>query len=182
MYNDYVKTYNPSDKRLGWFLFTYTETNGKVHDLWDPKDAGKAVRCFKYVPDPNAVSASHGNDVPMIRYAEVLLNRAEALNEISGPTQEAVDLLNLIRARAGVPLYSIGDFTTKDQLRNALLDERGWEFVAEGMRRMDLIRHGKLISRAIARGATSAKDYMTLFPIPLDEIKANPALQQNPGY
>ncbi len=182
MYNDYVKTYDPNDKRLGWFLFTYTETNGKVHDLWNPKDAGRAVRCFKYVPDPNAVSASHGNDVPMIRYAEVLLNRAEALNEISGPTQEAVNLLNLIRARAGVTLYSLDNFSSKDALRNALLDERGWEFVAEGMRRMDLIRHGKLISRAIARGATSAKDYMTLFPIPLDEIKANPELEQNQGY
>ncbi len=88
----------------------------------------------------------------------------------------------MIRARAGVPIYSLNDFSTKDALRNALLDERGWEFVAEGMRRMDLIRHGKLISRAIARGATSAKDYMTLFPIPLDEIKANPKLEQNPGY
>ena len=85
VYNSWVATYDPNDKRLGWFLFNYTETNGKVHNLLDPKDAGKAVRCFKYVPDPAAVSESHGNDVPMIRYAEVLLNRSEALNEFEWP-------------------------------------------------------------------------------------------------
>jgi hypothetical protein len=182
VYNSWVSTYDPADKRLGWFLFTYTEKNGKVHHLTNASDAGKAVRCFKYVPDPDAVGASHGNDVPMIRYAEVLLNRAEALNEINGPTQEAVGLLNQVRARAGVHEFSVSDFASKEAMRNALLDERGWEFVAEGLRRIDLIRHGKLISRAVARGASNAKDYMTLFPIPLDEIKANPKLEQNPEY
>ena len=182
VYNDWVKTYDVNDKRLGWFLFTYTETNGKVHNLLDPKDVGRAVRCFKYVPDPAAVGASHGNDVPMIRYAEVLLNRAEALNELNGPTQESVNLLNQIRKRAGAPEYLIANFTSKDAMREALLKERGWEFVAEGMRRMDLIRQGKLISQAQARGVSGAKDYMTRFPIPLNEIKANPKLVQNTGY
>lgn len=182
VYNDWVKSYHPSDKRLGWFLFTYTDQNGIFHDLLNPLDAGRAVRCFKYVPDPEAIGIKHGNDVPMIRYAEVLLNRSEALNELSGPNQESVDLLNQIRKRAGVPEYSVSDFPTKDALRDTLLTERGWEFVAEGKRRMDLIRHGKLISRAIARGATNAKDYMTVFPIPLEEIKANPKLVQNAGY
>jgi len=182
VYNSWVQTYDPNDKRLGWFLFNYTEPDGTVHDLLNPADAGKAVRCFKYVPDPNAVSASHGNDVPMIRYAEVLLNRSEALNELNGPNQESVDLLNQIRNRAGVPEYVVSDFSSKDALRDTLLNERGWEFVAEGQRRMDLIRHGKLISKALARGASNAKDYMTLFPIPLNEIKANPKLVQNTGY
>lgn len=182
VYNDWVKTYDPKDKRLGWFCFNYTEPNGKVHDLLNPNDAGKAVRCFKFVPDPAGISEKHGNDVPMIRYAEVLLNRAEALNEINGPTQESIDLLNLIRKRAGVSDYTMADLTSKGIMRDALLKERGWEFVAEGMRRMDLIRQGKLISSAIARGATNAKDYMTRFPIPLNEIKANPKLVQNPNY
>jgi len=182
VYNDWVGTYHTSDKRLGWFIFSYTEANGKVHNLLDPLDAGKAVRCFKYVPDPDGIAHNHGNDVPMIRYAEVLLNRSEALNEISGPNQESVDLLNLVRARADVPLYNLSDFADKDDLRNALLDERGWEFVAEGQRRMDLVRHDKLISRAIERGANNAKDYMNLYPIPLNEIKANPNLEQNEGY
>lgn len=182
VYNDWVKTYDSIDKRLGWFLFSYTEPNGKVHDLSNANDAGKAVRCFKYVPDPIGVSEKHGNDVPMIRYAEVLLNRSEALNELNGPTQESIDLLNQIRRRAGVAEYNLASFSSKEALRSALLKERGWEFVAEGMRRMDLIRHGKLISSAIARGASGAKDYMTRYPIPLTEIKANPKLVQNTGY
>lgn len=182
VYNSWVQTYHPSDKRLDWFLFTYTEPNGTVHNLLDPNDAGRAVRCFKYVPDPAGVSASHGNDVPMIRYAEVLLNRAEALNELNGPNQESVDLLNEIRKRADVPQFLVSDFASKEVLRDALLEERGWEFVAEGMRRMDLIRHGKLITRAQSRGAENAQDYMTLFPIPHNEIEANPNLSQNPGY
>ena len=182
VYNNWVQTYNPNDKRLQWFLFNYTDVNGKYHNLLDPSDAGKAVRCFKYVPDPNAISQNNGNDIPVIRFAEILLNRSEALNEISGPNQESIDLLNQIRQRAGVPAYNLTDFLSKDALRDALLQERGWEFVAEGKRRMDLIRQGKLISRAQARGATTAKDYMTRFPIPLNEISANPNLQQNPGY
>ncbi len=182
VYNDWVQTYDPNDKRLGWMVFEYTDVNGVDHDLLNPSDAGKAVRCFKYVPDPDGVSQNMGNDVPMIRYAEVLLDRSEALNEINGPNQESVDLLNMIRTRAGVPNYSVSDFASKEAFRDAMLDERGWEFVAEGQRRMDLIRQGKLIERAQARGATSAKDYMTRFPIPLTEINSNPNLEQNEGY
>ncbi len=182
LYNDWVQTYHPNDKRLGWMLFEYTDVNGVHHNCLDPNDISRGVRCFKYVPDPDGVSQNHGNDVPMIRYAEVLLNRAEALNELNGPNQESINLLNRVRERAGVPLYHFSDFISKEELRNALLDERGWEFVAEGLRRMDLIRHGKLISRALARGASNAKDYMVKYPIPLIEIEANPNLEQNPGY
>ena len=182
IYNDWIETYHPNDKRLGWFLFSYTATNGKVVDLWNPLSVGRGIRCFKYVPDPNALGVPHGNDVPMIRYAEVLLNRAEALYELNGPSSESVTLLNQVRQRAGVPLYSVSDFNSKDALKDALLDERGWEFVAEGMRRVDLIRHKKLISRAVSRGAKNAKDYMTLYPIPQNEIDANPNLKQNMGY
>lgn len=183
VYNDWVKTYNPDDKRLEWFVFNYTDVNGKYHDLLNPSDAGKAVRCFKYVPDPNAISQNNGNDVPVIRYAEVLLNRSEALNELSGPNQESVDLLNQIRQRAGVPEYNLSDFSSKEAFRDSMLEERGWEFVAEGKRRMDLVRQGKLISKAQARGgATDAKDYKALYPIPANEISANPNLEQNAGY
>jgi hypothetical protein len=163
-------------------LFNYIDLNGVYHDLTLSSDPGKAVRCFKYVPDPDAISQNHGNDVPMIRFAEVLLNRAEALNELNGPNSESVNLINQVRSRSGVLLYQVNDFTSKDALRDALLDERGWEFVAEGMRRIDLIRHGKLISRAIQRGASNAENYMTRFPIPQKEINVNPNLEQNFGY
>lgn len=182
MYNDWVATYHPEDLRLGWFLFEYIDTDGQLQNLWDPLSLGRGIRCFKYQPDPDALATNHGNDVPMIRYAEVLLYRAEALNELQGPNQESVDLLNQVRERAGVPTYAVSDFDSKEEMRDAILGELGWEFVAEGKRRVDLIRHNKLISRAHERGATNAKEHMTVYPIPLNEIKANPNLVQNPGY
>lgn len=182
VYNDFVSSYDPADKRLGWYLFEYTDLKGVNHNLREPKDVGRAIRCFKYVPDPNAISQNNGNDIPMIRYAEVLLNRSEALNELNGPTQEAIDLINQVRSRAGVANYKVSDFVTKEAFRDAILNERGWEFVAEGLRRMDLIRQGKLISKAMARGAANAKDFKTIFPIPQSEINSNPNLKQNSGY
>lgn len=182
VYNDWVVTYHADDLRRGWFLWEYTDKNGDYHDLLDPDDKGRAVRCFKYVPDPDAVSSSHGNDLVMIRYAEVLINRAEALNEISGPNQESIDLINEIRIRANAPEFSVADFGSKEELRDAILEERGWEFVTEGLRRSDLIRHGKLIERAKARGVTHAAAHHALFPIPQAEINSNSNLEQNAGY
>lgn len=181
LYNDWVITYHPEDKRRGWMLWEYTDKYGVYHDLLDPNDVGRAVRCFKYVPDPDAVSSAHGNDIVMIRYAEVLMNRAEALNELNGPNQESIDLINAIRTRAGVPTFLVSDFGSKEELRDAILEERGWEFVAEGLRRSDLKRQGQLIPRAKARGA-NAEDYKELFPVPQAEMNANPNLVQNPGY
>jgi starch-binding outer membrane protein, SusD/RagB family len=182
LYHGFINSYHPEDKRLDWMLFEYTDINGMYHDCLDPEDVSRGVRCFKYVPDPNAISQNHGNDIPMIRYAEVLLNRAEALNEINGPNQESIDLINEIRSRANVPLYEISNFNSKEELRDKILDERGWEFVSEGLRRMDLVRQGKLISRARERGANNAADHMTRFPIPQAEINTNPNLEQNTGY
>lgn len=181
VYNDWVTTYHTDDKRRGWFLWEYTDKNGDYHDLLDPDDKGRAVRCFKYIPDPDAVSQNHGNDIVMIRYAEVMLNLAEALNEINGPNQESVDLLNEVRTRAGIPDLALSDFGSKEVLREAILVERGWEFVVEGLRRSDLIRQGKLIERANARGV-SAQAHHVLFPIPQAEMNSNPNLEQNTGY
>ena len=54
--------------------------------------------------------------MPILRYAEVLVNRAEALNEISGPNQESIDLLNQVRSRSNAPNYNLADFPTKESL------------------------------------------------------------------
>ncbi|MNL45844.1 SusD family protein [compost metagenome] len=66
-------------------------------------------------------------------------------------------------------------------MRDFLLAERGREFFSEGLRREDLIRHNKFIQSARDRGF-AAKDYQVLFPIPLQQIDANPNLSQNEGY
>ncbi len=145
---------------------------------------GKAlndVRSFKYWPDPNGVGENMGNDIVYIRYADVLLSRAEALNELNGPNQESIDLINQVRQRANTTLLKLADYTNKLLLRDFLLAERGREFFSEGLRREDLIRHGKFIQSAKERGY-AAKEYQVVYPIPLQQIDANPNLTQNEGY
>jgi len=121
-----------------------------------------------------------GNDFP-VRYADILLSHAEALNEINGPTQEALDLINAVRTKAGVPLLNLSDFGSKESLRDHILRERGWEFFSEELRRQDLVRHGKFIEFGKNRGKI-AFDYQVLYPIPQSEIDRNPNLEQNDGY
>ncbi len=182
-YTAFYKTFDPIDRRLKMFVTEYTDTKGKLQKLLEDAD-GKPLdnaRSFKYTPDPNAISQNHGNDIPVIRYADILLSRAEALNELSGPNQESIDLINQIRTRAAVPAIALGDFPSKEKLRDHLLKERGWEFFTEGKRREDQIRMGTFISSAISRGK-NAQPFHVLYPLPQAEIEANPNLKQNDGY
>jgi len=178
--------YDPDNGKYGWILKSYVDKNGDFIDLMGdeiiPGIEKKYPRSFKFTPDPNALGAVHGNDMPIMRYAEVLVSRAEALNELQGPNQESIDLLNEVRARAEAPLYQLSDFPSKEALRDQILVERGWEFFSEGLRRQDLIRHGLFISRAQERGVTLAQPHHVLYPIPQQEMDANDALEQNPGY
>ena len=167
-----------NDKRAILLLRHYVNTNNVAVNLLATADN---VRSLKYWD--NATVGNHsGNDVPIIRYADILLSRAEALNELSGPTQEALDLINQVRTRAGIANLSLTDATSKEVLRDLILRERAWEFYSEGLRREDLLRHNKFISSAIARGVTVAAEKHKLFPIPQTEIDANPACKQNEGY
>jgi hypothetical protein len=140
------------------------------------------TRSFRYWPGQNAIGFDHANDIPLIRYADILLSRAEALNELNGPTQEALDLINEVRERAGIYDLQLADFASKDQLRDHILKKRGWEFYDEAKRREDPIRQNRFIEYAIVRSAVKAKPYHVLFPIPQQEIDANPLCDQNDGY
>ena len=139
------------------------------------------VRSLKYWD--NATVGNHsGNDVPVIRFADILLSRAEALNELNGPSQDALDLINQVRVRAKINPLTLADAGDKETLRDLILQERAWEFYSEGLRREDLLRQDKFISSAIARGVTVAAEKHKRFPIPQAEIDANPACIQNEGY
>jgi starch-binding outer membrane protein, SusD/RagB family len=86
-----------------------------------------------------------GNNMILLRYADILLCKAEILNELSGPTKESVDLINRIRERAfqdDTHDLLLADYTTKEALRSAICDERLFELNNEGTRRPDLIRMG----------------------------------------
>ncbi len=172
----FLNTFEPDDERLDAFVFEYVNLAGDTVRLGEDD-----ARSFKYPEDPNGVGDVSGNDMPLVRYADILLTRAEALNELSGPNQESIDLINEVRSAAGVRPITLGEFSSQGALRDFILEERGREFHTEALRRQDLIRHGVFIERALERGKP-AFPHQTLFPIPQSEIDRNPELRQNEGY
>lgn len=176
VYSSFVDSFHPNDQRKQVIITEYQHVNGTTVKLG--KDD---ARSFKYQEDPGATGAANGNDAPAIRYAEVLLIRAEALNELQGPNAESIALINQVRKVAGVPPLTAAQAASKDALRDSILRERGWEFFTENRRRLDLLRHGKFIERARERGK-AAQPHHVLFPIPQRELDKNPNLKQNPGY
>lgn len=176
--DSFFNSFESGDVRKESILTSYINLQGSTINLLNADN----TRSFKHFPDGNAIGNDHGNDWPIVRYADILLSRAEALNEIHGPTQESIDLINLVRKRAKLGDILLSNFTTTGMLRDHILKERGWEFYDENKRREDLIRHDKFIEYALARGAINAKPYHTRFPIPQSEIDANRNCEQNPGY
>lgn len=178
LYDEFYYSFEDGDTRRERILTKYITTDGNTVDLLDQKDN---TRAMKFPPDPSAQGTFHGNDFPFIRFADILLSRAEALNEIEGPNQETIELINEIRYRAGLENIALSQYPTKESLRDHILDERRWEFWYEGKRRRDLLRMGKYISNAQMRGK-NAQEKHKVFPIPQEEIDANPLFDQNPGY
>ncbi len=121
-----------------------------------------------------------GNDLVILRYADVLLMLAEAINNQAGPTAEAVDLMNQVRKRAGIANLSAADAATKDAFNTAVLRERSWELYFEGLRKMDLVRHGKWESALKAAGKIPGPS--PYFPVPQYVLDLNEGLEQTPGY
>lgn len=146
------------------------------------------------------------------RYAEILLNYAEALNEAQGPTAEVQAAVNQIRQRPTVNMPTVantflarGVTISKESMRDLIRNERAVELAFEGIRWFDILRWKKgpeIIAQPIMRMdvvkndtaftytptlMTSAyqrtfKDYMHLYPVPLNEIAKGNNLKQNPGW
>jgi len=188
IWDSYYNTYDPADKRLGLFVTEYYNSKGVLVDLKGKNN----IRLFKYTPDINAVGNAHGNDIPVFRLADIILAKAEALNELNGPNQESLDLIQQVRNRAGLttPL-NLADYT-KETLRKRILDERGWELIGENHRREDLIRHGTLLEVAKDRVLNNNKygqevankidSHFLVYPIPYNEVDSNSLCEQNEGY
>ncbi|WP_281636206.1 RagB/SusD family nutrient uptake outer membrane protein [Flavobacterium marginilacus] len=145
----------------------------------------------KYLDLTNLAAPSNvAINFPIIRYADVLLSLAEAINEKDGATLEAHELVNQVRRRAfGKPISTpdaavdlIG--LTEPQLREAIREERKKEFVQEGQRWFDLVRWGTLVTeikKVTAKNSVSERN--NLYPIPQSERNIDPVgLPQNPGY
>ncbi|MGO1521119.1 MAG: RagB/SusD family nutrient uptake outer membrane protein [Sphingobacterium sp.] len=177
---EFVESIAAHDKRRDLICTSFINNTNETVDLL----SGDNARSFKYW-DNHTVGNNSGTDVPVIRYSDILLSRAEALNELTGaPTDECFALINQIRQRAGLANLHPGNTPSKEAFREAIFRERGWEFISEGKRREDLIRQGTFISSAIARGVSPnlATENKIRFPIPQSEIQANKLCVQNEGY
>jgi len=141
-----------------------------------------------YDPAPASAYANANNNYPILRFADILLMYAEALNEqSSSPSNEAYQTFNQVRRRAfraPINTPSSYDLTTglsREQFRDSILQERDWEFVSEGHRWFDLLRSGKMINVMRASGKPAEPKH-NRFPIPQREIDINPNIRQNNGY
>ncbi|MBB4802011.1 hypothetical protein HNP37_002072 [Flavobacterium nitrogenifigens] len=145
----------------------------------------------KYLDLTNLATPSNvAINFPIIRYADVLLTLAEAINEQSGPTAEAYELINQVRRRAFGKAITTPDVTVdlvalnQATFRAAIQEERKKEFVQEGQRWYDLVRWGTLVTevkKVTAKNSVSERN--NLYPIPQSERNINPdGLPQNPGY
>ena len=130
-------------------------------------------------------------DLHLIRYADILLMHAEALNEIrNGSNVESLSAINTVRARARFDGNRSGDVLpdlsqlNKGDFRSAILDERARELAWEGHRWFDLVRFGALKEAlALAKPDINISAKQLLFPIPQRELDLNPNFGgQNPEY
>ena len=178
--------YAATDKRKAvTFLTSYVNpsTGTTVSLSIDDPNPAVAISFWKLADLTSKIGGGGGKSFPYLRFPDVLLIYAEAVNEVSGPAAEAYAALNRVRARAGLnPLNNL----TKAQFKDAVLLERRLEFALEGNRWFDLVRTGRLLDAV--KGETSfgrnplIQSHHVLFPIPQREMGANPSLVQNAGY
>ena len=172
---EFYDSFNPSDKRRELLIPAYTSTSGTVKNRSNMR--GPVIA--KY-PDEDKTAFAQGNDIPLARYADVLLMMAEAINNQSGPTAEAIELVNQVRRRADIGDLAPADVSSREALNDAILRERGWELYFEGQRRVDLIRHNKWQTALQSVGKTPGP---ALLPIPRYALDASKgALTQTQGY
>lgn len=161
----------------------------------------------KYFTPPDYVSKNYnmGNvptDLPLLRYADVLLSKSEVENELNGPSADALDGINQVRKRAQIYEYQQVMFTSKEQLRDSIFWERNLELCFEQHGVYDLRRRGYSKLREIVmsklwfnRSLTKKNrieftdivngafdERMMLYPIPPLYLNQNPKFAQNPGY
>jgi len=178
-------------------------------DLAGKTDVGDSGYYQRKRLNPDAAPANNasGQNYIFIRYAEVLLNFAEAQNEATGPNADVYAAINELRTRVDLPALEEG--LSKDDMREAIRRERRVELCFEGKRYFDnkrwataeqvmgTQRHNMVIRNSVPADNSGVwiysieeevkwtakfelKQYMS--PIPTNAIDQNPNLKQNPGY
>ncbi|TDQ06323.1 RagB/SusD family nutrient uptake outer membrane protein [Pedobacter metabolipauper] len=175
------ESYSTTDKRRAVTFVTQivSPVNGQLYTLATPQ--------FNKYYDPAVVGnqSQSSKNLSIIRYAEVLLIYAEAVNELNGPTTAAYDAIDLVRSRAGISrLQDQVPALNKDEFRDAVFQERRKEFVYEYQRWFDLVRRGPeyYIRILKAAGKTLAAARHIHFPTPQRELNLNLKLKQHPDW
>lgn len=188
----FLDKYDETDLRRGSFLFgqqkdmagkdiiidgepfIYTPT---IQDYMSRKKWEGARFCkYEYQLSLEYYVTDMENDFVLLRYADVLYTKLEALWRMGRAGEMINDPeLQKIRTRAGLEPYQLSDLTAEE-----LLDELGREFALETHRRQDQIRFGVWENPGWNKPASSPTD--RLFPIPATALSSNPNLTQNDGY
>jgi hypothetical protein len=187
--SSYVDLFGTGDSRAIFF------TEGQSKEISGGEDPigsftnGYAVPKYQNVTsagNPGSNDNFPDTDYPMFRLADAYLMYAEAvLRGGGGSESRALELINDLRERAGLGR----DVTSSDLTLEFILDERGRELMWEAHRRVDLIRYGQFTSsdyvwrwKGGVESGTSTEEHRRLYPLPAAELRANPNLEQNPGY
>ena len=174
----------------------YTTGDVRRKNIADGYTLGGSFVAAKYVRgyverETGGGYADSGADWYVIRYADILLMYAEALNEVNkGPVADAYTAINLVRKRAGLANLS---GLTYETFKTAVYNEERLESPFEGHRWFDLLRTDRAItvmnSKVSGPGkitvgiSTPIESYQLLYPIPaLAVITSSPAIVQNEGY
>lgn len=156
----------------------------KLYGDWrffESREEGRPIggaRVAKY-QKLNQNPAFDETDIHIYRYAGILLLKGIIENRLNNKTT-AVAMLNQVRVARQLPQAKESDFTTVDQLEDALLDERSYELLAEGKRWWDLVSAGKAVQ--VMDSINGLTQQRILFPVWDRHIIDNPNLQQTPGY
>lgn len=182
----FYDSFESNDKRKTMLISEFTGTDGITYNRANP---GTLIN---YGPIPLKINQDAARttglttvDIIMYRYADVLLSKAEAIANLSGPNQEAMDLITAVRKRAGLDAKPLGAYGSSQQFNDLVLLERSHEFWCEnGQYRADLIRMGKFVSRCQeVKHSTFTNDTKKLFPFSQTRVaEGKGKFIQNPGY
>jgi hypothetical protein len=182
------RLYSAGDGRTSYFF-----TTNQTVEITNIGDFRTGIAAPKYTnktsTGENGSNATHPDtDFPMFRLADAYLIYAEAVIRGGGGSREqALTYVNAIRQRAYGD--TSGNITDAQLTLDFILAERGRELLWEAHRRTDLVRFGKFSGgeyiwawKGGVQAGTSTGVHLDLYPLPQNELVANPNLEQNPGY
>jgi starch-binding outer membrane protein, SusD/RagB family len=178
-------SWDSNDLRKNFNLYTKIQN---ADGNWVPLPTTTPVLFKKFITNTSGISLY---SIPIYRVTEAFLFYAEAVSMAEGgPSSLALERLNMIKRRAygydptAVSPVDYPSGLSSVAFRDAVIQERAYEFITERRRWFDLKRTGK-VKEAFAAAGKTILDQRLLWPIPEDEINNNPGINQkdqNPGY